>query len=178
MIRRDSRKRTETKTGRLDDSGRPVLTNGGGLIFAGHQFVRKYAFKSALFVLIVQKDHGSNSQRMPARVACRHFPLHVLQETIREMVLIGSAPRRFFAVLPAIGTGVFQRVLLRIAAQRRPTRISNPNSLFRRKTHDHVPRRNMETAYLMHKHRKLVHKKRKLVIRRTRKTYLQWKHGS
>jgi hypothetical protein len=151
-----ARKRIEARTGRLDEIGaaRPCTwrSKPGNLILACHQVVRKYPFEPALFVLVVQQDHGSNPQRMPARVARRHFPLHVLQKTIGEMVLIGSAPRCFFAALPAVWTGVFQSVLLRIAAQRRPARITDPNSLFRRKTHDLVPRRNMETAYVMHEH--------------------------
>jgi hypothetical protein len=80
------------------------------------------------------------------------------------MILIGSAPRRFYAVRAAVGTGIFQSILLRIAAQRRPTRVSDPNSLFRRKTHDHLPRQNMETAYVMHDPQELVHEKRKFII--------------
>ncbi len=111
----------------------------GNLIFAGNQVVRKYAFEPALFVLVVQQDHGSNPQRMPARVACCHFSLQVLQETIGKMILVGSTSRRFFAALAAIWTGIFQSILLRITAQRRPSRITDPNSLFRRKTHDFVP---------------------------------------
>jgi hypothetical protein len=98
-------------------------------------------------------------------MASRHFPLQVLQETIREMILIGGAPRRFYAVRAAIGTSVFQGILLRIAPQRRPARVSDPNSLFRRKTHDLLPRQNMETAYVMRNHQILVHEKRKLITR-------------
>src|SRR5579864_8654030 len=157
------------RTGRLDEIGAARSyswrSEPGKLILAGHQVVRKHAFEPALFVLIVQQDHGSNPQRMPARVAGSHFPLQVLQETIREMVLIGGAPRRLYAALTAVRTGVFQSVLLRITAQRGPARISDPNCLFRRKTHDFVPHQNMETAYVMQEHRKLVHKKRIPAIR-------------
>jgi hypothetical protein len=101
---------------------------------------------------------------MSARVARRHFALQVLQETIGKMILIGSASRRFHAVLSTVWTRVLQSILLRITAKRGPSGVTNPNSLFRRKTHDHVPRQNMETAYVMRKHRKLVHEKRILVV--------------
>ena len=117
-----ARKRTETKTGRSDFFGtaRSCRWRGkpGNLILAWNQIVRKYAFEPALFVLVVQQDHGSNPQRMAARVASRHFPLQVLQETIGEMILVGGASRRFYTALTAVRTSVFQSVLLRIAAAR------------------------------------------------------------
>src|SRR5580700_1062788 len=162
------RKRTETRTGRPDEIGAARScswrSEPGNLILACHQIVGKYAFEPALFVLIVQQDHGSNPQRMPARVAGGHFSLQVLKETIRKVVLIGGASRRFHAALAAVRTGVLQSILLRIAAERSPTRVTNPNSLFRRKTHDFVPRQNMKSEYVMHEYRKLVHKKRILAI--------------
>src|SRR5580704_9132792 len=74
----------------------------GNLISAGNQVVRKYTFEPALFVLVVQQNHGSDPQRMPARVACRHFSLQVLQETIGKMILVGSTSRRFFTALTAV----------------------------------------------------------------------------
>ena len=105
------------------------------LVLAGHQVLGKNTFEPALFILIVQQDHGSNSQRMPAGPASRHFPLQILEETVGEVVLIGSAPRRLNPLLSAVRALVFQSVLLRIAAERRPACISNSNSFFRRKTH-------------------------------------------
>jgi hypothetical protein len=53
---------------------------------------------------------------MPASAARGHFPLQILQETIREMILVRSASRRFHSVLAAIRARVFERVFLRISA--------------------------------------------------------------
>jgi hypothetical protein len=110
------------------------------LILAGYQFLGKHAFKPALLVLVMQQKNRSDPQRMPARTAGRHFSMQVLQETIGEMILVGSASCGLYSMLTAIWTGIFKSILLRIAAQRRPARVTNPNSLFRRrKTHDDVP---------------------------------------
>src|ERR1700756_3551335 len=118
MTGNSQRKRRETQTGRLDfiEAARSCRRRNepGNLIPAWYQVVRKYAFEPALFVLVMQQDYRSDSQRMPAGVACRHFSLQILQETIGKMILIGSAPRRFFPMRSAIRAGVLQSILLRI----------------------------------------------------------------
>src|ERR1017187_4192306 len=76
---------------------------------------------------------------MAAGVAGSHFTLHILEEPIGKVILIVGAPRRFHAVLPAVGAVVFHHVFLRITAERGPTRVANPDSFFRMKTHDPNP---------------------------------------
>src|ERR1700676_1358074 len=93
---------------------------------------------------------------MPASPARGHFSLQILQETIRKMILVRSASRRFHPMLTAIGARVFERVFLRITAKRSPTCVTNSNCFFRRKTHDLYTSPKKQTAYVMHEHAKLV----------------------
>src|SRR5580692_141833 len=128
------------KTGRSSIWRRPVSPFVRifelNLIVAGDQVIRKYAFEPALFVLIVEQDHGSNPQRAAAGVASRHFPLQILQEAIGEAVLIGGAARRLYARLPAMRTLVLQGVFLRVPAQCGPPGITDANCLFGSSAHD------------------------------------------
>ena len=94
---------------------------------------------------------------MTAGAARGHFPLQILQKTIREMILIGGATCRFHPWFTAIGARIFKCVFLRIAADCSPPCITNANSFFRRKTHDLYTSPKKETDYLMHEDMKVVH---------------------
>src|ERR1700719_1970685 len=52
----------------------------------------------------------------------RRLALQILQKTIREVILRTLAPGVLLALRPAVRTGVFHRILLRIAVQSGPAR--------------------------------------------------------
>src|ERR1700693_254279 len=52
----------------------------------------------------------------------RRLALQSLQKTIREVILRTLAPGVLLALRPAVRTGVFHRILLRIAVQSGPAR--------------------------------------------------------
>jgi hypothetical protein len=106
------------------------------LIFRYDQNIGEHCLKSALLVLIVQHDDGSDPQRMPAGTARGHFSLQVLQKPVGEVILIVGAPRCFHPRFAAVWTIVLDHIFLRIAVQRRPTRVTDPQRFLRMKTHD------------------------------------------
>ncbi|MDQ1405569.1 MAG: hypothetical protein QOG55_1198 [Acidobacteriaceae bacterium] len=52
----------------------------------------------------------------------RRLALQILQKSIREVILRTLAPGVLLALRPAVRTGVFHRILLRIAVQSGPAR--------------------------------------------------------
>src|ERR1700674_3111139 len=52
----------------------------------------------------------------------RRLTLQILQKTICEVILCALAPGVLLALRPAVRTGVFHRILLRIAVQSGPAR--------------------------------------------------------
>src|ERR1700722_10559746 len=55
----------------------------------------------------------------------RRLTLQILQKTIREVILRTLAPGVLLALRPAVRTGVFHRILLRIAVQSGPARAAH-----------------------------------------------------
>ena len=110
--------------------------NGAELIVGCNQDVGKDRFESPFLVLIVEHYDGSDPQGMPARTACRHFTLQILQKPVGKVILIVCPPRCFHSRFPAIRTVVLHIIFLRIPVQRSSARVTNPDSFFRMKTHD------------------------------------------
>jgi hypothetical protein len=85
------------------------------------ELVLKDRFESPGFVLIVQHYYWHHTQGLPASAAIRYLALQILQKTIREMILRPLTTGILLSPLPAVGTDVFDPVLLGIAVQSRPT---------------------------------------------------------
>jgi hypothetical protein len=98
------------------------------LLVCMHEHVRKHAFEASLFVVVMEHYHRNDPQGMPARTAGSHFTLQILQKPVSKVILIACSPRRLHAMLPAIGTVVFQSIFLRIPTQSSPAGVSNANS--------------------------------------------------
>jgi hypothetical protein len=85
------------------------------------EFVGKYCFESPRLILIVQHYYRHYAQLLIASAAIRHFALQVLQKTVRKMILRPLAAGILLSPFAAVGTDIFDPVLLRIAVQSRPT---------------------------------------------------------
>jgi hypothetical protein len=91
------------------------------LVQVACQFVGKYCFESSRLVLIVQHYDRHYAQLLIASAAIRYFALQVLQKAICKMILRPLAPGILLSPFTAVGTDIFDPVLLRIAVQSRPT---------------------------------------------------------
>jgi hypothetical protein len=85
------------------------------------QLVGKYRFESPRLILIVQHYDRHYAQLLIASAAIGHFALQVLQKAVCKMILRPLAPGIFLSPFTAVGTDIFDPVLLRIAVQSRPT---------------------------------------------------------
>jgi hypothetical protein len=106
------------------------------LIFRYDQDIGEHGLKSSFLILVVQHDDGSDPQGMPTGTARGHFSLQILQKPVGEVILIVGAPRCFHPRFSAVRTIVLDHIFLRIAVQRRPTRVTDPQCFLRMKTHD------------------------------------------
>jgi hypothetical protein len=117
------------KKGRSDFFGAPIVSlEGERLTRNERKIFGKDGGESALFVLIVKKHDGNDTQLPFAGMARRHFALQVLEKTVGKTIESSFAPCVLLVASAAVGTNEFDGVLLRIAVQSRPTGATNPQS--------------------------------------------------
>jgi hypothetical protein len=94
---------------------------GGRFVQVGWcQVVREDGLEATGFVLIVQHNYRHYAQGLIATAAVSHFALQVLQKAIGKMILGALATGILLSPFAAVGTDIFDPVLLRIAVQSRP----------------------------------------------------------
>jgi hypothetical protein len=106
----------------------------------------KHRFETAFLVPVMHHHYGRHAHRLLALATRRRFTLQILYESISEVISSARAPGVLHAMVPAVGTRELYVVLERIAVQRGPSRVTDPNCL-QRIFHDDclsIPKRGYE----------------------------------